>query len=59
VEEEGWGEEFNRHIFSIYWQGHEGRKQWFHLWPLYSYNREEERTRHAFLWKVLYRDSGP
>lgn len=29
------------------------------LWPLYSYKREEGRTRHAFLWKVLYRDNGP
>ena len=29
------------------------------IWPLYSYKRDEERTRHALLWKVLYRDSGP
>lgn len=29
------------------------------IWPLYSYKRDQERTRQAFLWKFLYRDNSP
>jgi hypothetical protein len=52
----------HQHLFPLYsftrTTAPESVKTWV-IWPLYSYKREEERTRHALLWKVLYRDSGP
>lgn len=52
----------HQHLFPLYsftkTTAPESVKTWV-IWPLYRYEREEERTRHALLWKVLYRDSGP
>jgi hypothetical protein len=52
----------HQHLFPLYsftrTMTPESVRTWV-IWPLYSYKRDEERTRHALLWKVLYRDSGP
>lgn len=39
------GEEFRRHLFPVYWQGRAGKKQWFHLWPLYGTSEEADGSR--------------
>ena len=52
----------HQHLFPLYsftrTTAPETIRTWV-IWPLYSYKREEERTRHALLWKVFYRDNGP
>jgi hypothetical protein len=39
------GEDFRRHLFPLYWQGHQGKKQWFHLWPFYGESEAADGAR--------------
>lgn len=36
------GDDFRRHLFPVYWQGQKGKRNWFHLWPLYGESEESD-----------------
>jgi hypothetical protein len=53
----------HQHLFPLYsftkTTAPESLRTWV-IWPgLYSYKRDEERTRHALLWKFLFSDTSP